>query len=951
MKIIIAHSKDFGHSRRMWTLENTQLPIVASPESALPPLFYVETGESLAPLSLIDVQANYTLPGTQATAAPAIVNAVTNSNNTIDVGNLAQVDAIAVGLTLYTPALNPSSPRPGEFIVTGTIAALTPISPIPPGLPVHILGGIEITATDYVDPSILQVFYGLPVVAELRWSLSAEAHPSGSISLRVIGDENCALVDRRFKKGTEVNFAGIGFSVTSYTKNLINTHDAPGRMWEISVSLGGKWEARRYQKPAFLVPSANLPAVDGAPYQDPDCQLFRTIDEFRAARPTRISVSQLAERVGVKFVGFSSASTQAEIFDRVGLKPFPKVVNIIGTTPIAPTKPLDVWSVPLPSDIPRGATGSWQETLDSLKRHNGCYVDYSSPDAIYARDIESGNRWSYRVPAIQIAYQGDTTNSPGIEGYAVEYPATRLTGEFSEPAGQNGESTQGRNDASSQWKRRSPTIKTLRSGNINASSPPANFRVIRNMSMTWDTSGPTQEEVEITTMDGIEMFKRRIVYGAVFTSLEVTEDPDAGNPIGTQGRKHGPVFGAAGSFWQVVQEETTETLFDPYTRYMLGSKTTGSRKGRYKQETDQLELLDLDGTDEESRYEASLYQFRDFPTYSIEQKLLVQFGSYYKDVWRNPPPIELVKRCNPDGTSGMVPVRDPNYVEPMFEVASLAYTNNFSHTRNPDSTEDEPLPDLTQGEERLSESAIQIIPSRATSTIVAGYVDRAKKLDTDDDQYIQYDYEISSQGSNFGEYVAKRTFAANSGRPGAAQRLPDIYEKEEPEPDSGNPNIYKNPQEAEFDYILCTPGQNPNQPSTSSISFQNASYLHQGITGAATDLKYRDIKDSVAYSAVIPTNHQIRPLDYVQLFDGETTHLTRADSIENSILLQGDLNGYPLVVSPQNTQIKAGIDRTIPFTITRRPNPRTFQIFGGVRSIGLTLGEIIPPTLQGRGNY
>lgn len=922
----------------MWVLDNAQLPTIADTEPNYAPLVYLETGTSLAPLCVIDFQANYTLPGTYQLSSPIVVPAVTNAVNTIDVGELVQVDAIAVGGATYMPALNPAHPRSGEFVLAGNIATLIPIRPLLPGLPVQVIGGAESTPTDYVDPSILQVFNGLPVSATLSWSLSAENHPSGSIALEVVGDADCAIVDRAFKKGSELTFAGIGFSVSSYSKTLESTHSSPGRRWKISVSLGGKWEAKTYQNPVFLIPSANPPIQDDHPYKDPERRPFDPVTLASLPRPTRVTVGELAERAGAKFVGFSSASTRDSIFNRVGLKPFPPVFQQFVPVTIPLVRSLDVWSVPLDRSLSRGATGQWHETLDALKRQNGCFVDLTRPDAIYARDIESGARWAYTVPEIQIGFKGDTTNSPGIEGYAAEYQATKLAGLFSTPAGQNGESS--RNDSQGNWKRRSPVIKTFISGTPNAIDPPANLQWIKNMGLNWDVSGTTSEWIRITTHDGIEVHKKRIVYGLAFLSTEVTK---------TVGDKKTPVQGLATSFWQVVQTEEKETRLDPDTRYITGGKTVGSRKGRYKQETDELELLGLEGTDKESQYEATLYRFQDLPIYAVEQKRLTQLASFYKDVQREPVPMEVVKRFLSDGTSVMVGVEDPNFVEPMFEQASCGYSNSFSHTKNPGSTEKLPLPDLTQGEEKLSEHSIYIQPSKATTTLIFGN-GPSKKFSTDDDQYVQFESEVASQNSGFADFTAKRTFATSNGRPSEAQKLPPAYEKEEPEQDSGHPDVFKDPQEARFDYVLCTPGNSPNDPSTSSIGYSYANYLAQGITGALTDLKYQDIQGSMEYSVTIPTNFVIRPMDYAQINDGEAIHLTRVISIENTILLQGHLDGYPLVVAPQNTQLKCGIDRDIPVTITRRPIVQAGAQISS-RTFGLTIGEIIPPNLQGRGNY
>lgn len=927
----------------MWVLDNTKLPTVGFANPTAPPLVFLETGASLAPLFAIDLQADYALPGTQQFAAPTAVAAVTNSTNTISVGSLTQIDAIAIGPTIYTPALIPSNPRPGEFVIVGGNAVLTPLRSIPSGLPALILGGTQIVPTDYIDPSILEVFKGLPVEASLNWSMSAETHPTGSINLIAFGDANLAIVDQRFKKGSELIFAGIGFVVTNYSKKLENTHDNPGRKWTISVSLGGKWEREHYQNPAFLVPSANPPRFDGQPYTDPDCRLGSPLQPFTRL-PTRVSVSQLAERVDAAFVGFSSASTKAEIYARVGLKPFPVVVFMAASIVIPRTPPLDVWSVPIPRDLPRGATGTWYETADSLKRQNGCFMDFSNPSAIYARDINSGNRWSYSVAALQINYKGDTENSPGIEGYGFQFQAAKLTGQFSEPANQDNSS---QNNSQGNWKRRDARVRYLKSGTMDANIPPANLSTIRNMGLNWDTSGPTQEYIEVMTVDGVEMLKTRNLYGLQYTSDQVTQDPLDGTPMGANGEKHGPVIANAAPFWRLVQQDISETQYDYTTRYITGTKATGAKQARYKQETDGLELLSLSrATDSDSQYAATLYRFQQIPSYSIGQKVLQQLASFYGDVQMTPVPSEMVKRCAPDGSSVMVSVRDPNFVEPMFETASLDYTNSFAHTKNPDSTPTAPLPDLTMGEERVTEKSLNIVPSNSTEVRTN---DKNYKFKTDEDLYLTYDSEFSIGGPNFSEVVAKRTFATNVGRPGQAQRLPDAYEKEENEQKSGNPNIYKNPQEAFYEYVLCTPNNDPNEPSVDSISFDKASYLHQGIVGAESTLKYEDIQKSVGYQATIPTNFQVRPMDYLQLFDGVTTHLTRVISVENSIYIEGSLNGYPFSVTPSNTAVTAGIDRTIPITITKHPKMGSSSFDS--RVFGLTIGKIIPPTLETRGNY
>lgn len=924
----------------MFRLLNDQLPETASPPSKGAPAWGIDLDQSLAPLARIDFQNQYVLPGIQQTAEPTSLTAVTPQNTdepfTIDVPEtLVQVDAVQIGNQTYTPAL--SNPQPGQFTFEAGVLTISPKPRTPQNSPIVIFGGTESTPTDWVDPSILGLFYGLPVVAQVQWSMTAEAHPSGSINLRVLGDMAESQVARRFRKGTEITFAGVGFSVSSYSKKLLNTFECPDREFEVSISLAGKWERRKYNQPTTILPPEYRDPLFPR-YQDPDCQLGADgKTKIRTNKPEVVSVQTLARRVGASFTGGSPGS-----------------VSVTGD-----------WEIPVPKDATQRDTTSFFEVADQLKRQNGTLMDFNSPIAVRARSINSGANWAYRVPEISISYKGDCQNVSGVEGYAVEYRAVKLTGKFSEPVDpETGEDTQGepKTPPKVKWKKREVKVKTFKSGDKNPMFPPETFPLIRNMNMTIDTSGPSKEEVIVTTHDGIEMLKIRRVYGAVFNSDMVMQDADEGTPIGNSGRKRGPIIADSLSFWGLTTFERTETIFDEKTRYILGSRTTGNRSGRFLQESDKLEILDFIGpreageSDEDYNdriYRESLYRFKQFPIYSVDQKKLITFGSIYEDASKEPIPVDYEKRCNPDGTAEIVPVANPNFAEPMFAIAHLTYSNSFENTRNPDSTPEDPLPDLTQGEERQTYKTIQILPSQ--KTIADRFMRPFKEIVLDYDSFIEHTWESSTQGAAFGEYTSRRTFSTNDGRPPVAQRLPDLYEKEEPEKKEGDPNIF---QKDEFEYILCTPGHDQFDPSAGSLNFPHAKYLRQALRGAETDLKYRDVMESIEYSATIPTNFAIRPFDLVSLHDGHRSHQTRVISVENTILIQGQVNDYPEIVAPQNTQIRAGIDRVIPVTNYRRllpkkpepPKPSRANN-DDRRNFELTLGEVLPRSMKGRGNY
>ncbi|PSB26167.1 hypothetical protein [Stenomitos frigidus] len=952
----------------MWLVTHPELPTVARLDPSGAPLCTINTGGNLAPLCVLDLQSqqtkpgvnHYALPNSQTIAAPPAIG----NTLTLDVSTFVQVDAIQHNGRLFTPAANPHSPRAGEFVYSSHSAVLTldPAYPLVAGLPLTILGSqgytsqeVAISAgergpipSDYVDPTLFEAFFGLPVTGEITLSMSAENHPSGSFKL-IATRETIADVRSRFQKGTEITLAGVGYSVTHYKDKLKNSAYAPGLEYEVHVSLGGKWERKRYRRKVFYYPAARKYLIGhDAPFQDPECGLNASGVPFSITTSNRTTVQALAAQNGVPFVGAipTIGTSQADLahYAISGLVPPSAAYEAIKATidqaqqvrgvrsPV-----LNAWELSIPTNTAITATTDWETNARDRLRQNGCFIDFNSATAVQARDLYAVAAWSYSVVEIDVSVKGDTEFSADHFGYGMEYAASRLEGTFVESnAYQIIEETQGspQNPPAPRWIYSPPNRRTLYSGNISADQCPSDIQTIKSMSLNYVASGRTTQLIKVEKEGNFEVLREVHTYGLEYLSTDVL---DAKKNVNAQ----------AVGFWKLVKTETTEPTIDAATNYLTGSRTIGKDRRQFRTESDQLELLDYRRTDPEW----DLYQFRDFPILQLEAKVLQQFAAYYADAAKEVPPLDQRKLCRPDGTSSVQYVPDPNYTYPMFEVASRSYKNTFLKHADPNSLPAKPLPDLIQDEEQDVYRTIDILTTDTTSNSTD---------DQSNEGFIEYTSTGSAQGKQFSEATLTRVFADNEGRPGAATRRPNQFKKVQPDEGQTSGVSLNNAYNGgvTFEYILCTPGHSPDEPPGEPASYPRTQYLSQALLGARTELKYRDITESVDLAYAIPFNAQVRPLDKMTVKAEIDTYAVRVTVISQKVVIQGQLNGYPLCVAPDGTQITAGIDRELPFTVTKRrlplptpaPKPPTRPPGVGA-TFGLTVGDLGFDTVPSRFNF
>lgn len=947
----------------MWQFSSPDLPTSINAVQDLPtgaPLFVVETGQSLAPLARISLGSAYNSPGVVPGFTPTSLSVTpTGGGGGVFTATLpatvTHLTAISQNGITWVPARNPDQPQPGEFTWTAPTVNLYTSRELPiiPGLAVKVQAGAEALPTNWLNPSLFEAFYDLPVMGQIQWTTTLENHPSGSIALFADGG-TIAAVRQRFKQGTEFTIGGIGFYVRSYREKLKNTKQCPALEYEIAIGLAGKWERKKYQRPVFLNSAAaqRRSPTSAQPYQDNECSILNPVQPGQPTqRRFKISVQELAAQNGVPFVGFSPPIMRDQDLQQILSEARQTrdylLMNLAGrylSGGIRNTAEFGSWDVRIPRESARDATGSWDSSARDLLRQNGAFIDYNRPEAVLARSIDDVQTWQYSPLELDITGKGDCEHDTLDRfGYAVEYAAVKLSGLFSEtpfPPLYEESMAMPQYPPQIRWIKKPPVKKAFYTGEADADQCPPELTWITSMGQCFDCSGKTRERTWVEQEDGVTMRATRQLYGLIFYSTDVY------NP------NYNGLKALAAPYWGLILEEVTETVIDDPTGYFLGTRITGRKRARYKQETDQLELFAIDPGDPHH----DTYKFRWLAIQGGEGKLLKQNTSFYPDAIEKPP-TDAYKKCLPDGTSALVSVEDPNYAPSMIEVASRSFRSCYGAIQNPDSTADQPLPNLCTGEEHETIRTLEIIPNptRSYSLSTNPAQQNQKPGENNGDLFVAWEYESNSQGPQFQEVTTRRNHTENPGRPEPAQRRPGQFTREQYElPHGADPNAWQDPYRQKYEFVLCTPGYSGLEPSSGSVSFPYALYRSQALLAARTDLTIRDVQESVDFSYQLPFNTDLKPFDKVVLTPAGDTYFTRVLSINRVIQIYGKVGDFPFVVwNPMN--VAGGIDRVIPINRIKRPlplGPYRAASFTNT-SNGLVLGDLSLGSLEkakGRGN-
>lgn len=887
----------------------------------------------------------------------------TPTNNTAVVNLGVVPEQVTIAGTTYIQSPNPT-PQPGEYLVLPTGEIQIALSPGVEAGDLVVASGAESIRTDYLSPPYPAIFYQLPIQGSFSWTDNFEGHPSGSLNFTTWAGMRYAIVSL-LCEGAEFSAFGVGFRVSSlsFTESANGIHEIA-----VQVGLGGKHENYDFDVP--LKGGGTVSTQSPALELDPNCAGKIPESAQKKATPRYTSVQELAAKAGDAFSGpfmkvpiaaegnesgnfMSIAQQQVRMFGCfLDYSDFGEVTarSLYGVA----HHHLETWQIK--SDISTSVTGRKRRGL-------GVGEVFRHPDLV---GVETFTQYPYPKGQVSVPIPENTSIYPWVATYD---PKRKLEGKFSEPPESTDKEDTSANSEYQQprWKAHVPVRKVIPKPGDDPSIPPAGTGTLKDVSLTFDNSGPTKEqEIEITEDDQpVESSYKK--YGFVFYGKNMFTN--GGRLVGASRTDAiDDRGGAAPGCWQPVERWTKKHFWDidgafsvsRDTGYYLGWDLTGEILGRYKVESNELETTKLKATDKIEGELLRCHYFQWIPNLGAERYYLEAKRDYYNDM--PPRPVETYKICLPNGTSQYAQVEDPSWVEEFFVVRKTIRENAFSARPDPESKPpDELRQPLTRGQERYHEEWVTVLPSVNTRTdnfnIPNPSLQLSQPLLDEQDSYIVTQRNYSSGDAQFANSLAMSTGEKNYGRPPTHLRR-TLWEKVEPEPDNGSNNKSSATAQNQIEHYLSSGGINPDaRVEGGSLTYPFATTLSQALTAAQTDLTIQNITGGTKDSFSIDFNLNMKAGNTLSYVANNTVRRRRILSISREVLIDSK-GGVPILLG-RNCSISLGIERTAPMVYSsrkapvaapeRKPQGQTLQrLYIPDR---YPLGEILDPDLPSRRNF
>lgn len=926
----------------MWTLSNVDLPVIANSSDIQGiPLATIDNPDlpnEFAPIAIVYSSEYFESLINTTTPIVSVVSDATVITLTPE--EFPLVTSVTTSGQTFVQGDSPGTLTEGQFFydsINGTLTVQGGTNYLlDVGNTLTINSISELIDTDIVQEDLPEFFRLIPIMGTFGWSRSLEQHPTAQLDM-MIDAPKIALARNVFRVGAEYTIFGIGYRITNTSDVELSLDEYPGGVFQVSVTFQGKW-AYYAGLPAKLKNGRGFSIFPIG--QDPECQVqvstgsFSDVSIFNV-NPLipRVTVQSLAEQVGAKVIG-------------------PEML------------------VKVPSDTPLNASTSFDSELNKHTRIQEGFAFYSDASAVRLKRFDDVARHTVEVgdilTEVQNTYQGNPKPSfstlvsllPNPFDYSGNLPSTvlsvpsftvqaedlsfvsapfynnvQVTGRFSEIGGGGGIAPDSSPDSQRpRYRRIPPKRQQLQEGDPDVFLPPLSTQLpLKTLSLNWDSGGTLKTLRTSITEDGSPIEDRVETWGWVYSGLNSS---DAFGEI-----RFSPT-------WRKVREEITTYEYSS-EGWLLSVTTTGWDFRRFRQESESLETL-LFSSATDIAYRRLYIPFR-LSLYSVTKYFLAAYALYYPNEDFSGA-YESFKQCNRSGTSSIEYVPNPNYVVPLFVLEEQKQVNSFASVPDPDASPDNPLPYITTGEESFYSRYVVIGENISLSP-----ENERSDAPRPKEWYREYVSNQSASDGNFKNSTALVQFKEYEGRPSTAQRKQVTFERVEPDNDDSNYVVPK------LDYFLTTPGytSNPGDPVNGSVSYEVARTETEAITAAKTDLKMRDIQESVDTSVSIKYSPQIKEGDFVRLITQFYSYNRYVKSVSHSIQFEGeDENGNPLVVGGK-TQLSLGIDRDIPVTITRRAPPGLPGATSNPPSPGipprppgrLRLGELIESSLETRRKF
>lgn len=823
------------------------------------------------------------------------------------VGDVIIVDADDVSVItangiIYTKAVDPQNPKPGEFVFNPYNKTIVVSWIGAPTSSIQIVG--EIASDIQVIPPLIKspypdLFTKIPLQGSFRLDRGFEQHPSGSFEFETTLPRQTII--NIFQPGLEIDVYGIPLRINSLPiiKEFPISIYPDGRI-AVSVSFGGRWE--NYSDTEVFLRNDGSNVLSAQPYQDPDCSTGTP--KSSEPRQSETTVAALLAKLRINYVGYT-------------LK-----------------------NVEISRDTPKSATVQPFNLLSERARVARGFLFYSNPAGVEIKRINSTHTWTYSegdiIGEIDCSYeaidksskrrivsfadinppQPDLINFPGSltpapvfnlrsEGtiaLAYEYPNVELTGKFSEDKDEDqSETTQG--SSIPRWRKKEPKRETRVDGLPDANKPLAGVRTIKAMSLCFDLGGETKEVAYNETENGTPIRTRRQKWGFAFTADSIYNSASknlAGNPT---------------EEWRCIEDTTLEYKYEPKTGYLLATYETGYTTVRYKQESaDNPETLTLKTDDPEY----GLYRFFRIPVWRRTGYFLKLQENYSND-----DAYEISKRCKADGSSEAVLIPNPNFAPPYYSAQDLSQSNAFARRANPANQnlgrEDKRMPDLIVGECSWFQSNTTTIPAIYEETYRSDskYVTLGKELTPQ--KFFKYNTEFKAQGAAINSALAQSRYDEGTGNPSTHTRRNDLYEKEENSKQEPKPQ--KKSNKLEYRYLLQTQGYRGADPISGSINFAVAETEFEALEAARVDLAIKNWQAGFKETINIPANFNIQEGDLFFYFCKGEYRRRVVLGVSHNLDILGVVDGAPRITGM--TTLNLGFYRlpSMNYTKTLVPKP------------------------------
>lgn len=736
----------------------------------------------------------------------------------------ARVSQVSYGSEIYSPAVNPASLQPGEFVFDSLNLQVTiaPLSPLMVGRSLSVQsidpGNVLVEYLMSASDALPDMFFKYNLTGALAWSCGWEENPTGSFELITDWATADQIENELIPQETELEIYGVGFQVASLVIVKTSPLENPNLEARVSVQLRGKWES--YLEDQVIIDSPNGIAA-GA----------RTIRG-------NTTVQAIAQKVGA-------------------------VVNLPTNRIKAPTKAGEETKVSL------------QEVFEGHLRHNGCFARYSSAAAIEAVPLAA-------VATHQVSYT-DLFNqrlkiAVNAKPRAFDYKNNRL--EWGEQVSINSgiaEDTQGSRDVLlyPQWRLKFADKRIEPVGSPNPEIPPDDLQNALDTSLVFDGGGPIKELTTTWTENGAVVKQSYVKYGVVAIAYR-----DLYYRVSTGWYKVEPLNPAA--YWQLVEQWEANYFYDHSTGYFSGHQCEGSRLLRLKSESKNESCQAYDDWFKSTGQDRPKKR-KQLDFFNFQWKPLIEKSSFQLDTFRNhykgmpPRPTEEAElffpEFKPDGSRassfvssafGQVvvtredvdgepwirikyPVPVPGWVEPRFAVTEISQKSCFIREPDPDNSQANPLPDLIAGEYKDLERRLNVPDYRYQST--SGTVET--------ETFIEYTRLQTQKEIAFARSAKETDEQIQKGRPNEHTRKEKLYEKIDPLEGEADPD--------EWEYSISTTAAEDDRLVGDTLSYPYASTYAQAVVGLETELEINNTRDTKTTSLELKHSLSTREGDLVNL--------------------------------------------------------------------------------------